>query len=281
MSEEEVGTNGQDENGPESEKWQPPPMPDEYAPAGGAEEVYEEAEMSEPATLGNIFIEPGPTFADLRRKPRFIMAGLIIIVLFSLFQISFIQKYGFENIVKAQLEANERVQQMPADQKEQLIQQQTSPIIKYVTYGATPLVLIIVFLVGGLILWASTLALGGTAKYLHGVSVWVYSSFPPAVISLIVNFIVMFLKPVEDVDLANSQGGLVKANPTFFMNVSDTPVLATVLGAFDLFAIWGWILVAIGLQKVARVSAGSAWGIVIVLFLLQLAARTIAALLFG
>lgn len=256
-----------------------PPPPD-LNPEMSAEES-EPHEMSEPATLGNIFIEPGPTFADLRKKPRFLMAGLIIIVLFSLFQVSFIQKYGFENIVKAQLEANQRVQQMDAEAKQQLIDQQTSPIVKYITYGATPVVIAIVFLVGGLLLWAASLALGGTARFTHGLAVWIYSSFPPAVVSLLINFIVMLLKPIEEVDLATSQGGLVKANPTFFMNASESPVLATVLGSFDVFAIWGWVLAAIGLQKVAKISAASAWAIVIVLFLAQLAVRTIGALLFG
>ena len=61
----------EEQNSPE---WQAPPPPERI-------EAPEQAEMSEAATLGNIFIEPERTFQDLRRKPRFIMAGLIIAIL--------------------------------------------------------------------------------------------------------------------------------------------------------------------------------------------------------
>ena len=37
--------------------------------------------MSEVATLGNIFFEPGNTFEDLSRKPRFIIATVLISLL--------------------------------------------------------------------------------------------------------------------------------------------------------------------------------------------------------
>lgn len=272
MNEDEVNNVDQDEEA----AWEPPPLPEEVV----AEEL-EQPEMSEAATLGNIFIEPGRTFEDLRRKPRFVMATLAIVFLISIFQVAFIEKYGFKNIATAQLEANPQVQQMDAEAKKQVIEKQTQPMFKYITYGVTPVILIAFIFVGGLILWVSSLALGGKAGYLHGVSTWAYSSFPPTVISILVNFIVMFLKPVEDINLAESQNGLVQANPTFFMNLGEMPVLEAVLRSFDLFAIWGWVLVAIGLQKVAKLSAGAAWGISIILFLVVLAGRTIWALLFG
>ena len=37
--------------------------------------------MSEIGTLGTIFIEPENTFIDLKRKPRFIIAGIIMALL--------------------------------------------------------------------------------------------------------------------------------------------------------------------------------------------------------
>ncbi len=55
--------------------WQAPPPPEKIAATG------EPAQMSEAATITGIFFEPGRTFEDLRRKPRFIYATLIIIVL--------------------------------------------------------------------------------------------------------------------------------------------------------------------------------------------------------
>ena len=73
--------------------WTAPPLPEEIV----AEEI-EPPQMSEVSTLINIFIEPGKTFDDLRRKPRFIIAGIIIALLVSVFTISFQQKVGEDRI---------------------------------------------------------------------------------------------------------------------------------------------------------------------------------------
>ena len=57
----------ENENAPE---WQAPPPPEKI--------VQDPPQMSELATLFNIFLEPGRTFEDLKRKPRFIIGALLI-----------------------------------------------------------------------------------------------------------------------------------------------------------------------------------------------------------
>lgn len=265
MSEENSDLNEQNED-----VWDAPGLPEEIE--------REEPEMSEVGTLGNIFFEPGRTFLDLARKPRFIIAGLVILVAFTSFQTAFFEKIGFEKVQRARLEANSRVQRMPDDQREMMIQQQTSPVVKYITYGATPIVLIILFFLGGLIYFLAIKALGGTSGYFQGVSIWVYASLPPTVLFVLVNFLVLFLKAVEDIDLVNSQGNLAQTNPSFLINSGEMPVLAAVLATFDIFTIWGWILAAIGLQKIGKLSAVSAWSIVLVMGLLGMALRVVGAL---
>ena len=47
-------------------EWQEPPPPEDL------KQIENPPQMSEVETLGNIFIEPGRTFEDLRRKPRFL-----------------------------------------------------------------------------------------------------------------------------------------------------------------------------------------------------------------
>jgi len=53
----------------------PPPPP--FAPTPPPPTV----EMSTPQTLTSIFFEPGRTFEALRSRPRFLIAGLILLVL--------------------------------------------------------------------------------------------------------------------------------------------------------------------------------------------------------
>jgi hypothetical protein len=260
------------QNQPRETEWQAPPLTEQI------KKDDEPPQMSEVGTLGSIFFEPGATFEDLRRKPRFLMAGLIIVILFTVFNILFIQKVGFEEIIRARLESNETFRQMPADQKRAMIDQQTSPIIKGISYGASPIVIIIIFLLGGLIYWLGANAMGGSATFLRALSVWIYSSFPPTVISMLANILVLFLKSTDDIDIAKSQSGLVQASPAFFIDAKSSPVLNAVLGTFDVFFIWGWILAAIGLRIVGKISSGAAWAIVLMVALLNVAVRVVGAL---
>ncbi|MGI8639197.1 MAG: Yip1 family protein [Pyrinomonadaceae bacterium] len=252
-------------------EWQAPPLPEEII------NTEEPAQMSEVATLGNIFFEPGNTFEDLRRKPRFLLAGIISILVVSLFQFMFVQKVGFERIIRERFEANSRVQQMPEDQKAKLIEQQTGQTAKIISYVATPIVLIIVFLIGGLIYWLGANAMGGSAKFSQGLSVWTYASFPPTLIAMLANFLVLFLKSADDIEISSSQNGLIQANPSFFID-KGSPVLSAVLATFDLFSIWGWILAAIGLRIVGKISSGAAWAIVLIVALIGVAVRVVLAL---
>ena len=260
-----------DQNQPLEQEWQAPPPPDNQI-------VEEPARMSEVGTLGSIFFEPGATFEDLRRKPRFLLAGLIIVVLFTAFNVLFIQKIGFEEIAKARIESNERAQQLPAEQKKAIIEQQSSPVIKGISYVAGPIVIILIFLIGSLIYWLGVKAMGGETTFSRALSVWVYSSFPPSVVSMLANILVLFLKSPDDIDILTAQSGLIKASPAFFMDEKNYKVLSAILGTFDLFYIWGWILAAIGLRIVGKVSTGTAWAIVLFVALFNVAVRVVGAL---
>ena len=255
--------------------WQPP-----APPAGDPPE--EPAQMSEAATLGSIFFEPGKTFEDLRRKPRFIFALLIMIVVITTFTFLFFNKLGEERMRRSvieQLENNPQAASLSPEQKQQQIEISVT-IMKYVRY-ALPLFIIIGFTVGGLLYWIGGKVMGSSGSFLHGLSTWVYSSFPPTLIFMVANIVVLMLKSADDIDIAASQRGLLQANPSMLVNGKEMPVLATILGTFDVFQIWGWVLAAIGLHKVMKVSKGSAWSIVLILALIGVAYRVVSAYLSG
>ena len=258
-----------------NEEWEAP-LPPEHIKT----DPQEEPQMSELASLANIFIEPGKTFQDMRRKPRFILAGLIMIVAFSMFNVATIEKLGFENLVKNQIETSSQTQQLSSEQKEQIIEQQSAPLFKWISYAVAPIGIMIFLLIGGLLYWLGSSAFGGSARFFHGVSVWTYSSLPPTLLYVIANLLVLFLKAAEDIDISKAQRGLLQANPAMFIDGKEMPVLAALLSSFDLFAIWGWILAAIGLKFVAKISTGSAWAIVAILALVRITATVVWAAIF-
>jgi hypothetical protein len=260
----------------ENREWQEPPLPEEIR----AE--TEQPQMSEAGTLGSIFFEPGKTFEDLRRKPRFVLATLIIALLATVYGFGLYYKVGDEGVrrfIVEQIDKSPQAGSLSAEQKNNAVNLQLT--IQKIVRFALPVFVVIVILIGSLLYWLGAKAFGGNGNFLHGMSVWVYSSLPPLVISMIANFIVLIFKSADEIDLATSQRGVIQANPGFLIDGKSMPVLATLLSVIDLFAIWGWILAAIGLQKTNKISSGSAWAITIILALVGVAFRVIGALMSG
>lgn len=250
-----------EQNSPE---WQAPPPPEPPAPV-------EQPEMSEVSTLGNIFIEPGRTFDDLRRKPRFIAATLIMVVLITAFSFGVYYKVGDAGMREfAAQQMDKQNPNMTKEQREQSLD--IGMAIGTVVRFALPVILIIFFLIGGLIYWVGSKAFGGSGGFLQAFSTWIYGSFPPAVVSMVGNFIALALKNPEDIDIAQaqSQGSILPSSLAALIDIKASPMIGAFLSMFDLFLIWGWILGIIGLQRTMRLSSGSAIAITIILIVVQL-----------
>lgn len=254
--------------------WQAPPPPEKI--------TVEQPEMSELATLGNIFLEPGRTFEDLKKKPRFLIAGIIISLMVTAFAFGIAYKVGDEGMrsfIQQQMEKNPQVASMSAEQKASAVNMQMT-ISSFVRY-ALPVIVLIGLAIGGLFYWLGAKAFGGTGNFLHGLSVWIYSMFPPTVVSMVANYIILFFKSADDIDLANSQRGVVPSNLGFLFGPETSAVLVTLISVLDLFAIWGWVLAAIGLRISNRLSSGSAWAIVLIFALVGVTFRVIGAYFSG
>lgn len=261
---------------PNSPEWVEPPPPVDR------KNVEQPPQMSEVATLGNIFFEPGNTFEDLRRKPRFILALLIMVVLTAGYLIAFQQRMGeqrYRQFLTEQIDNSPQAQGLSPEQKKQQIDISLT-ITKYIGY-VIPVFMVIFTFIGALLYWLGVKAFGGAATYMQSVAVYVYSSFAPAIISFLANFLVLFLKSPDDIDIATSSRGVLQASPSMFINGREMPVLTTLVSTLDFFLIWGLILAAIGLNKVGKISKGSAWAIVLFVTLLTLTYRIISALASG
>lgn len=242
----------------------------------------EAPQMSEATTLVSIFFEPGKVFEDLRRRPRFIMASVIIAILFTGYAFGLYYKIGdagMRSFMSEQFDKNPRTQGMTGEQKSNAIdlQLKIGNIVRFVL----PVIVLIFLAIGGLIYWLGSKAFGGTGGFLHGLAVWVYSSLPPTVVGMLANYLVLALKSADDIDVAASQRTVLHANLGFLVDGKAMPVLGTLLATVDIFFIWGWILAAIGLRITNRLSSSSAWTLTIIIALIGIAFRVIGALFSG
>lgn len=241
---------------------QPIPL---FAGSGvAAPAVSEDKPPSAIGSLSGIFFEPARVFESIRQQPRFLLAACIIAFTLSFATALIYQRIGVDNILRAQLDRS--ATNITAEQKEKIIEMQTRPLMKAIGFISPLVSLTIVFAGGGALYLLGVLAIGGSIGYRQALSVWVYSSFPPQIVALVLNVVVLFLKSPGDIDPARAGTGLVHANPGVLFDAAAHPVLTTAASSIDLFAIYGVVLAIIGLHKVARISpakastiAGSIW----------------------
>ena len=236
--------------------------------------------MSTPETLANIFFEPGETFAALRERPRFLVAGLIVLAVALVITVLLLQKVNLAEFMAAQLEKNPQAAQMSPEQKQQALSFWVGPGGKAVFYVIPVVATIVMVAAGAAIYLLAVMLMGGKLSYKQALSVWVYSSLPQAVLGGILAVVILFLKPAEEIDLNKSGAGLAVTNLGALINPAS-PVLRAALSWFDLLTFIGMFLAAIGLRKVGKISSGSAWTIVIVMWVCGIIYSVARAALFG
>lgn len=235
-----------------NQQWQPPPPP----PLTGEPDAG--PGMSTPATLTGIFFEPGKTFEALRTRPRFLVAGLIMMLLTFSVTIVINQRIDMGQYIRESMEKSSRGANQTEEQKEMGVK-----IGKIVSY-LIPLAVPIAIAAGAALYLLGVMAFGGSISYKKSVSVWTYSSLPPQLVGTIIVILVLFLKAPETIDLER----LAVTNPAAFLSSDSSPVLIALLSKFDLLRFYGMFLAAIGLKKVAKISSGSAWGVVLGYYLI-------------
>jgi hypothetical protein len=244
--------------------------------------VSDPPQMSELSTVLNVFFEPGRVFEDLRRRPRFIIGSVIVALLVTAYTFGLTTKVGEAGVRRAvleQLEKSPQTASMSQEQKDGVVDMNLK-IQKYTSY-AVPIIVFISILLGGLFYFLAAKAFGGNGGFLHALSVWVYSSIPPTVVAMIANFLVLFLKSADEIDISASQRGVIHASPGFLLDGKAMPVLTTLVNTLDLFMIWGWVLAAIGLKITNRLSTGSASAVVIIIALIGILFRVVSAFFSG
>lgn len=235
--------------------------------------------MSTSETLGNIFFDPGATFESLQKKPRFLVVALIMVVMFVGFSVLLFKKVNFEEFMRQQIEKSPRTAQMTPEQKEQAVKMQSGPVGKTIAYVIPVVAVAVLFSAGAGLYLLGVMAMGGVMSYKQAISVWAYSSLPPAVLGTLVGVIVLLMKPADSIDLAHPES-ITQTNLGALLNSTSGPVYA-LLSQMDLFQFYGLFLAALGLKTVGRISSGSAWTIVLAFFIIKVLGKVGWASMFG
>jgi hypothetical protein len=221
----------------------------------------EPAPQSEGQRLINTFFAPSKTFTDLRRNASWWAPFLIMAIVSLLFVYVVDQKVGFRKVVENQIQSQpkqaDRIEHMPADQRQKTMQQQVT-FTKIFSYAFSVTMLVWFAIVAAVLL--ATLKFGASAdvKYKTLFALVIYASLPGLLKSLLA--ILSLLAGVSS-DAFTFQNP-VATNPGYFLDPTASPVLRSLLTSFDIFTIWTLVLAAIGITCISKVKRGTAFAVV-------------------
>ena len=248
-------------------------------PATPAQAGADAPVMSTPATLSGIFLEPGRTFEALRERPRFLVAAVILVVLSVAVAFVIFNKIDYAAFMRDQIRKSPRGDQMTPEQVETAVGFYTGPVGKVLIYVFPVIGTAVIIAAGAGLYLLGSMLMGGRLRFKQALSVWAYSSFAPALLATVVTVIVVLITPADEIDPAQ-QGGLVRANLSIIPH-GDSKALGALLGSFDLFALYGLYLAALGMRKMGKMSSGSAWTVALGLWLVGVLLRVGWAAAFG
>ena len=211
--------------------------------------------LSEGERLIDTFVAPTKTFADIRRKTTWWLPFLVLVVTGFLFTYAVDKKVGFDAIAQHQIEKSkfaDRINSLPPEQRATQMQA-AAKRTRMFTYLA-PVFVLLFALVVSLLWWLTTnFALGATTKFSEIFAIWMYSTLPKALMSVLAAILLFAGVGIDSFDLQNPVG----TNIGYYLPDSSAALKAA--GSFfDVFGLWAMVLAVIGISVVANKTKGQA-----------------------
>jgi hypothetical protein len=229
--------------------------------------------------LAGVFFEPSKTFADIARRPTWIVPLLLTIVASLGLMTIFGHRIGWDRLVRQKIETSSRAQQIPPEQKEQVIATQAR-IANMVAYAGAVVATPITYLLIAAIFTALVAGIMSVpVRFKQVLAVVAFASLPN-ILSMLLTYIVMFLKNPADFDLQNP----LMFNVGAWMDPEhSSKFLLSVATSIDLFSFWVMLLMATGIKAAAgkRLSFGGALFVVVLPWAVYVLAKSGIAAAFG
>lgn len=203
--------------------------------------IPESPEVSAVGRMTGAIVSPKRTFADIARRPTWVLPFVTLCLLSIVAGALIGQKTDWRGFFERQLSKNARTDQMPQDQKDRIIekQMQFAPKLAF-AFGLIGTVVIIFVIT--LVYWGAFNLFNGAGlnfKQAFGIS---NHAFVPLIISSLLAIVILLIKPRGEVDPEH----FLASNLAAFLP-DPSPHWLEVLGqSLELFWIWSLALVAVG-----------------------------------
>jgi hypothetical protein len=243
--------------------------------------------MSTGDILAGVISSPGETYSEMAVSkpanywlvPMIIVLVLNMITVFLSFQNpELIQKQLDETLQKTKSKLEEQVKagDITKEQADQALEMQEkftnpeSPFFKIMGYVGTLFSIVFIFLILSLAVYLGMKVFKSGMTFQNVLNVVGSASVITAIGGIVAIVISILLDDLKSV------------GPALFVDKSTVgDVGYNVLSSFDVFSIWAYAVIAVGLTKIGKVSAGKAYGLVFGLWILWLAVVALFSVVFG
>jgi hypothetical protein len=201
-----------------------------------------------------VIVSPGETFPGLAVAPRPLLPLLLLLALTAVTTVVSFSRLPVDRII------NERMEQLVEEGRltpEQVAQQQQQmsamrPIMKWVGPVSSLFVMLLLTLAIAGLARLISLVMGYENQFKPLWSVTIYTLLAVSSISSILFLVILFLKPVDEIDINNPLGSNLAALLPLFGLTGLPRFLSTFLAWLDLFYGWKVVLLAIGYATVTK-----------------------------
>lgn len=231
--------------------------------------------LTETQRVIDIFVAPGKTFNDIRRKATFWGPLIILVVLSVAYSFTIQKKVGWDQVVQNNIRQLPLAAQNAAASQSETIKTVQIRITEVASYAASALALLVTAFIA-LVLWVTVnFGFGGKAKYGQIYAVSFYSWMVGA-IKFVLAIIALLSGLSPDSFLLNNPVG---SNIGYYLSTDVPLALRSLCTHIDVFEIWGIVLTVIGVSIVAKVSRGKAAVVVVGWWLIMVLVATGLAVL--
>jgi hypothetical protein len=182
---------------------------------------------------------------ELVQRPRFLPALLISVLVGIALMFVGAQRGVIAQFMRHQMENNPRLEQLPAEQRERIIEQST----KFSTYmfvgGAVVGPVIGLLATSGFFLLVSNILLGAKARFQQLLGIVAHAWLPNALLGLI-GIPILLAKEPDTVDMRNI---VPMTNLGLLVDATQHPKLFAMATSMDLFSFWVIGVLALGLAR--------------------------------
>lgn len=249
-------------------------------------ELPEPAPMPFHERLGALFFEPSRVFRNLRAHPRWLAALILVALLNYAYGTAFVYRLTPERIVNHTIDKVVESGWMPPEMAEQQKAEQIAQLkdpVQTVGRAATSVAWTFVVTAAlAAIALLLVLLFGGRINFWQSLAALLHAALPVAIISHVLNLILLYVKDPDDIHPTLGQGGLLTDNLGALFSPAEHPVLfaaASAVGVLTFYHVW---LRATGLRYAGeRVSSGTAWTVSIIFWGFYLIFAVAMSALFG